>query len=72
MPANIQQTDTVQQMLAYEKCYKITGGFNNCLAAHEPISYTDKYPLMKNNWVGQHGERMAELALAPGEKSRHP
>ena len=38
MPANIQQTDTVQQMLAYEKCYKITGGYNNCVAAHEPLT----------------------------------
>jgi glyoxylase-like metal-dependent hydrolase (beta-lactamase superfamily II) len=72
MPANIQQTDTVQQFLAYEKCYKITGGYNNCFSAHEPLSYTDKYPLLKNSWTGQHGERMAEIALAPGEKSRHP
>ena len=38
MPANIQQTDTVQQFLAYEKCYKITGGYNNCVSAHEPLS----------------------------------
>ena len=28
MTANVQQTDTVQQFLAYEKCYKITGGYN--------------------------------------------
>jgi len=27
MTANVQQTDTVQQFLAYEKCYKITGGY---------------------------------------------
>ncbi len=72
MPANIQQTDTVQQFLAYEKCYKITGGYNNCVAAHEPLSYTDKYPLTKNHWIGPDGERIAEIALAPGEKSRHP
>jgi len=72
MPANIQQTDTVQQMLAYEKCYKITGGYNNCFAAHEPTSYTDQYPLLKDSRVGAHGERIAEVALAPGEKSRHP
>jgi hypothetical protein len=26
MTANVQQTDTVQQFLAHEKCYKITGG----------------------------------------------
>src|SRR5258708_38578677 len=29
MIANPQQTDTVQQFLAYEKCYKITGGYNH-------------------------------------------
>ena len=44
MVANIQQTDSVQQFLAYEQCYKITGGYENCIAAHEPLSYTDKYP----------------------------
>lgn len=72
MPANIQQTDTVQQILAYEKCYKITGGYQNCVAAHEPLSYTDAYPLTKNSWVGLNGGRMAEVTLAPGEKSRKP
>jgi glyoxylase-like metal-dependent hydrolase (beta-lactamase superfamily II) len=72
MIANPQQTDTVQQFLAYEKCYKITGGYQNCVAAHEPLSYTDKYPLTKNSWVGINGSRMAEVALAPGETSRKP
>jgi glyoxylase-like metal-dependent hydrolase (beta-lactamase superfamily II) len=72
MTANVQQTDTVQQFLAYERCYKITGGYNNCVAAHEPLSYTDKYPLTKNAWVALNGGRMAEVALAPGEKSRKP
>ena len=72
MAANIQQTDTVQQFLAYEKCYRITGGFDNCVAAHEPLSYTDKYPLTKNAWTGPNGSRMAELVLAPGEPSRKP
>jgi len=72
MVANVQQTDSVQQFLAYEKCYKITGGYNNCVAAHEPLSYTDKYPLTKNAWVALNGGRMAEVALAPGEKSRKP
>jgi len=72
MVANIQQTDSVQQFLAYEKCYKITGGYENCVAAHEPLSYTDKYPLTKNSWVALNGGRMAEIALAPGEKSRKP
>jgi glyoxylase-like metal-dependent hydrolase (beta-lactamase superfamily II) len=72
MVANIQQTDSVQQFLAYEKCYKITGGYENCVSAHEPLSYTDKYPLTKNSWAGPNGARMAEITLAPGEKSRKP
>jgi glyoxylase-like metal-dependent hydrolase (beta-lactamase superfamily II) len=72
MVANVQQTDSVQQFLAYEKCYKITGGYENCVSAHEPLSYTDKYPLTKNSWVGLNGSRMAELALAPGERSHKP
>ena len=72
MIANPQQTDTVQQFLAYEKCYKITGGPENCVAAHEPLSYTDKYPLTKNAWTGPNGSRMAEIALVPGERSRKP
>ncbi|HTS52118.1 MAG TPA: MBL fold metallo-hydrolase [Burkholderiales bacterium] len=72
MIANPQQTDTVQQFLAYEMCYKITGGYQNCVSAHEPLSYTDKYPLTKNSWVGINGSRMAEIALASGEKSRKP
>jgi len=72
MIANPQQTDTVQQFLAYEKCYKITGGYQNCVAGHEPNSYTDKYPLTKNAWVALNGGRMAEIALAAGEQSRKP
>jgi hypothetical protein len=72
MVANIQQTDSVQQFLAYEQCYKITGGYENCVSAHEPLAYTDKYPLTKNSWVALNGGRMAEIALAPGEKSRKP
>jgi glyoxylase-like metal-dependent hydrolase (beta-lactamase superfamily II) len=72
MIANPQQTDTVQQFLAYEKCYKITGGYDNCVAAHEPLSYTDKYPLTKDSWSNKNGSRLAEVTLAPGEKSRKP
>jgi glyoxylase-like metal-dependent hydrolase (beta-lactamase superfamily II) len=72
MVANVQQTDTVQQFLAYEKCYKITGGYQNCVAAHEPTSYTSNYPLTANCWVGPNGSRGAELVLAPGEASRKP
>jgi glyoxylase-like metal-dependent hydrolase (beta-lactamase superfamily II) len=70
--ANPQQTDTVQQFLAYEKCYNVTGGYQNCVAAHEPLSYSAKYPLTKNSWVGMNGGRLAEITLAPGERSRKP
>ena len=72
MIANPQQTDTVQQFLAYEKCYKITGGYQNCVAAHEPLSYSDKYPLTKNFWTGPTDSRLAEVTLAPGERTRKP
>jgi glyoxylase-like metal-dependent hydrolase (beta-lactamase superfamily II) len=72
LAANIQQTDTVQQFLAYERCYKVTGGYENCVAAHEPLSYTEGYPLTANSWVGPNGSRGAEVTLAPGEQSRKP
>jgi glyoxylase-like metal-dependent hydrolase (beta-lactamase superfamily II) len=72
MIANPQQTDTVQQFLAYEKCYRITGGFENCVAAHEPLSYSDGYPLTKTWWVGPNDSRLAEVTLAPGERTRKP
>ena len=39
-------------------------------ADRRPLSYTDKYPLTKNAWVGMNGARLAEIALAPGEASR--
>ena len=77
--ANIQQTDTIQQFLAYEKCYVLTSNsnghsYNNCIAAHEPTSYSDAYPITANWWNIQNGNcsRAAELVLAPGEKSRVP
>jgi glyoxylase-like metal-dependent hydrolase (beta-lactamase superfamily II) len=65
--ANIQQTDTIQQFLAYEKCYVLTsrnsgavyGSFNACLAAHEREAYggtssttnTTNYPITQNWWT---------------------
>lgn len=75
--ANIQQTDTVQQFLAYEKCYVLTSNsdsFNNCLAAHERLSYSDDYPITKNWWTITDGNcsRAAELTLANGEKTHVP
>jgi len=79
--ANIQQTDTIQQFLAYEKCYVLTSkspnrkeGFNNCIAAHEPASYTDGYPITKNWWNIPNGNcsRAAELTLANGEPTHVP
>lgn len=75
--ANIQQTDTIQQFLAYEKCYVLTSrlnSFNNCIAAHEPTSYTAAYPITSNWWniPGGNCSRAAELILAPGESTHVP
>ena len=75
--ANIQQTDTIQQFLAYEKCYVLTSNsasFNNCLAAHERLSYSDDYPITKNWWTVTDGNcsRAAELTLANGESTHVP
>src|SRR5262245_28351802 len=75
--ANIQQTDTVQQFLAYEKCYVLTSrlnSFNNCVSAHEPLSYTPSYPLTANWWniPNGHCSRAAELILANGEMTHVP
>jgi glyoxylase-like metal-dependent hydrolase (beta-lactamase superfamily II) len=73
--ANIQQTDTVQQMLAYEKCYILTdNNNNNCLAAHERLSYSTSYPITSNWWTIPAGNcsRAAELTLANGEPKHIP
>ena len=75
--ANIQQTDTIQQFLAYEKCYVLTSrlnSFNNCIAAHEPKSYTADYPITANWWNPEAGHcwRAAELILANGETTHVP
>ncbi|MCI0546624.1 MAG: MBL fold metallo-hydrolase [Candidatus Rokubacteria bacterium] len=76
--ANIQQTDSIQQFLAYEKCYVLTSrtasGVNNCIAAHEPNSYTADYPITANWWNIPNGNcsRAAELVLAPREPSHVP
>jgi glyoxylase-like metal-dependent hydrolase (beta-lactamase superfamily II) len=75
--ANIQQTDTVQQFLAYEKCYVLTSrlnSFNNCISAHEPTTYTAAYPITSNWWniPGGNCSRAAELILAPGEPTHVP
>jgi len=75
--ANIQQTDTIQQFLAYEKCYVLTSNsfsFNNCLAAHERLSYSPDYPITQNWWTIKDGNcsRAAELILANGEPTHVP
>jgi glyoxylase-like metal-dependent hydrolase (beta-lactamase superfamily II) len=76
--ANIQQTDTIQQFLAYEKCYVLTStssnSFNNCLAAHERLSYSADYPITQNWWTITNGNcsRAAELVLANGEPTHVP
>lgn len=75
--ANIQQTDTVQQMLAYQKCYALTSNsnsYNNCIAAHERLSYSAAYPITANWWTIPDGNcsRAAELTLASSEPSHVP
>lgn len=75
--ANVQQTDTVQQFLAYEKCYILTsksGSFDNCIAAHERLSYSPDYPITANWWTITEGNcsRAAELTLANGELTHVP
>jgi glyoxylase-like metal-dependent hydrolase (beta-lactamase superfamily II) len=82
--ANIQQTDTVQQFLAYEKCYLLTGTPTNqtpqnCIAAHERLSYSAEYPITKFWWnlVDANGNKLncsraAEITLANSEKSHMP
>jgi glyoxylase-like metal-dependent hydrolase (beta-lactamase superfamily II) len=75
--ANIQQTDTIQQFLAYEKCYVLTSNsfsFNNCLAAHERLSYSTDYPITQNWWTITNGNcsRAAELILANHEPTHVP
>jgi glyoxylase-like metal-dependent hydrolase (beta-lactamase superfamily II) len=75
--ANIQQTDTIQQFLAYEKCYALTSrqnSFHNCIAAHEPTSYSAAYPITSNWWNIPDGNcsRAAELVLANGEPTHVP
>ncbi len=75
--ANIQQTDTVQQMLAYEKCYVLTSGssgVHNCIAAHERLSYSPEYPITSNWWTITDGNcsRAAELTLANYEATHVP
>lgn len=82
--ANLQQTDTVQQFLAYEKCYVLTGTPtnqqpNNCIAAHERLSYSRDYPITQYWWniTDASGNKLncsraAELTLANAEKSHMP
>src|SRR5215831_5075044 len=75
--ANIQQTDSIQQFLAYEKCYVLTASsnsFNNCLAAHERLSYSTDYPITQNWWTipNSNCSRAAELVLANGEPTHVP
>ena len=75
--ANIQQTDTIQQFLAYEKCYVLAStqnSYNNCIAGNERLSYSADYPVTQNWWTIPNGNcsRAAELALAPGQPSHVP
>ena len=73
--ANIQQTDTIQQFLAYEKCYVLTSrlnSFNNCIAAHEPKSYSPDVP--DHGQLVEHSRRalLACRRADPGERRADP
>jgi hypothetical protein len=48
--------------------------FQNCIAAHEPTSYTAAYPITANWWNIPNGNcsRAAELTLSNGEPSHVP
>ena len=75
--AYIQALWPVQQFLDYEKCYVLTSNsfsFNNCLAAHERLSYSPDYPITQNWWTIKDGNcsRAAELILANGEPTHVP
>ena len=71
MPANIQQTDTVQQCSHTRNATRSPAVITTA-SRRMSRTYTDKYPLTKNSWGGPNGSRFAEIALVPGEKSRHP
>jgi len=51
-----------------------SNSFNNCLAAHERLSYSSAYPITQNWWTipDSNCSRAAELVLAPGQKSLVP
>ena len=69
--ANIQQTDTIQQFLAYEKCYVLTSNsasFNNCLAAHERLAYSTDYPITTKLVDHHRRELLAGRRADPGER----
>ena len=77
--ANIQQTDTIQQFLAYEKCHVLTSrdgeGVDNCIAAHEPTAYTGGVSdHVRTGGIFPNGNcsRAAELTLANGEATHVP
>ena len=76
--ANIQQTDTIQQFLAYEKCYVLTSKSRTASTtasrrtSRPPTRPT--YPITSNWWNIPDGNcsRAAELTLATGEKTLVP
>ena len=71
MIANPQQTDTVQQFLAYEKCYKITAATRTAWPRTSHV-VLGQVSATKNFWTGPNDSRLAEVTLAPGERTRKP
>jgi hypothetical protein len=52
----------------------MSASFNNCLAAHERLSYSTDYPITQDWWTITDGNcsRAAELTLANGEPTHVP
>src|SRR5260370_11050379 len=66
MTANVQQTDTVQQFLAYEKCYKITGGFTNSVSPPQPPRYHRQNTPAQEFLGGLHSGLQGPMPLSAG------
>ena len=68
MIANPQQTDTVQQFLAYEKCYKVTGGSRTAWPPTSRSPTRTSIPSRRTGGSGPNDSRLAEVTLAPGSR----
>ena len=69
--ANIQQTDTIQQFLAYEKCYVLTSTAEQLQQLHlrprAEFVYA-AYPITANWWNIPNGTLLAGRRADPGQR----